>query len=57
MNSSKITIAMLELGYTEAISVETETLKIWVTDVNGNSRDITGKEEADIRAKAETIDL
>jgi hypothetical protein len=56
MNTSKITIAMLELGYTEAISVEPDTLEIWVTDADGNRRDITGKERTDILAKAETIE-
>jgi len=47
---------MLELGYTEAISVEPDTLEIWVSDEDGNRKDITGKERADILAKAETID-
>ena len=56
MNSSKITLAMLELGCTEAISVELDTLAIWVTNADGEHRDITGKELKDILAKAETID-
>ena len=54
MNASKIIFAMLELGYNSPISVELETLEIWLGDEE-NKETLTKKQIDEIMAKAETI--
>lgn len=55
MNSYQITQAMLNLGYESPISVELDTLEIWLGDEE-NKTFLDDEELAEIMAEAETVD-